>query len=76
MLKNIYVAPGLTISLVSLKEKSYRSYCKEEKDFYTKNDHYHSKSFSTDSFVIILQAPSLQFTFNLLLSTRSLCCRD
>lgn len=75
MLKNISVASGLAVSLAPLK-KCYRSYCKGKKVLYTTNDHYGFKNFSTNSFVVVLKAPSPQFIFNLLLSARSLCCRN
>lgn len=60
----------------TLKTTSKNSYCKGKKDLYTTNDHYHFKNFSTDSFVAVFIVPSLWFIFNLLLSSRFLCCWD
>lgn len=59
----------------TLKKLPKNSYCKGKKDLYTTNDHYHFKNFSTDSCVVVFIVPtSLPFIFNLLLSSRFLCC--
>lgn len=70
------IAVGLAISLLPPKMFPSCLSVSEKRPFDSANEHYHSKPFNADSFVVAPKTPSPGFIFNLLLTARSLFCRD